>query len=791
MKSPLSSFRGIGSAVSLAVTLCCLALLPYGSASAQAPAVPPTFQSIYTSLDNYLTNFNTTLNAGPVVNTALLGTGNLKNANANAGPQLVNSTAGVALQLQELKSMGVQAIMVEVGFPVLYAPFLTSQGQSYTQFVAFYQQVASMVRAAGLKLIVENDTLLSADAQAGWTTAPFYATLNWTEYQQARAQMALTVAQTMQPDYLVVLEEPDTEAANTGQTNVNTPSGATSMLTQELASVQAADLPNMKVGAGVGTWLSGYLAFIQDFVALPVNFIDMHVYPVNDNLLPNAMQIAATAAAAGKPVAMTECWMWKVSNSELGVLSPDTVRGRDPFSFWAPLDALFIQTMQNMGHHTQMLFMDPFNSEDYTAYLPYDAATENLSPTAILDQQSAQAVTNMGLAMYTSTATSFYASLVSPADKVPPSVPAGVTGVSANPTTATVSWIVSTDNVGVAGYYVLRNGSTVATTANVYFQDTGLTEGTTYTYTIEAFDLGGNISAPSLRVTVTTKDTTPPTPPGNLVAIAVSSQMVTLTWSPSVDNAGISSYIVSSGTSVATLAVAGHAPATPTSYTISSLTAGTTYYFGVEAEDADGNISTMSTIVSVTTPKPPAAPTGLVATAVSPSAIGLTWNASVGGGLPILNYRVYRGTTNANLVQLAIVLVISYTDSTVTPGTTYYYAVEAADTGSDLSPMSAIVSATTLALPEAPTSLMAISPAGTQVNLSWLAGKGGLPVASYDVFRGSSPSNLTSLKVIGATPASTTDTTVTAGATYYYAIQETDTGGNISPMSIVVGITTP
>jgi len=48
--------------------------------------------------------------------------------------------------------------MVEVGFPVLWAPFLTSQGQSYSAFAAYYQGVATAVRQAGLKLVVENDT---------------------------------------------------------------------------------------------------------------------------------------------------------------------------------------------------------------------------------------------------------------------------------------------------------------------------------------------------------------------------------------------------------------------------------------------------------------------------------------------------------------------------------------------------------------------------------------------------------------------------------------------------------
>ena len=242
-----------------------LALVPFGNALAQAPAPPPTFQDLYSSLNTYLNSFNTTLNAEPLSQYPFSATGNLKNANGNVGPQLVNSGSmgAIELQLQELKAMGVRAVMVEVGFPMLYEPFLTSQGQSYSQYVTFYQQVAAAVRAAGLKLIIENDTLLTNDDQAGWNAAPFYATLNWTQYQQARAQTAVTVAQTMQPDYLVLLQEPTTEADNSGQTQANTPSGSAALLSQILAGVQQAGVPGMKVGAGTGTTQTNFMQYIQ------------------------------------------------------------------------------------------------------------------------------------------------------------------------------------------------------------------------------------------------------------------------------------------------------------------------------------------------------------------------------------------------------------------------------------------------------------------------------------------------------------------------------------------------
>ncbi len=323
MKNILS-FTAARRDTALFVAFTVFPLLLCSEARAQAPPVPPVFQDLYGLLNTYLSGFNTTLNASPASQYPTIATGNLKNANANAGPQLVNSgsMAGITLQLQELKAMGAKAVMVEVGFPMLYEPFLTSQGQTYSQFVAFYQQVGAAVHAAGMKLIVENDTLLVNDVQAGWNAAPFYATLNWTQYQEARAQTAVTVAQTMQPDYLVLLEEPTTEADNSGQTQANTPTGSAALLTQLISSAQQAGVSGMKLGAGTGTAQANFMQFIQSYVALPLDYIDMHIYPVNRSFLPNALQISNAAAAAGKPVSMSECWLWKVRDSELNVLTP-------------------------------------------------------------------------------------------------------------------------------------------------------------------------------------------------------------------------------------------------------------------------------------------------------------------------------------------------------------------------------------------------------------------------------------------------------------------------------------
>ena len=89
-------------------------------------------------------------------------------------------------------------------------------------------------------------------------------------------------------------------------------------------------------------------------------------------------------------------------------------------------------------------------------------------------------------------------------DTTPPSVPSNlaVTGVTAS--SASLSWSASTDNVGVAGYRVYRNGVQVGTASGTTFTDTGLSAATQYAYTVAAYDAAGNVSAQSAGISATT-----------------------------------------------------------------------------------------------------------------------------------------------------------------------------------------------------------------------------------------------------------------------------------------------
>jgi hypothetical protein len=93
-----------------------------------------------------------------------------------------------------------------------------------------------------------------------------------------------------------------------------------------------------------------------------------------------------------------------------------------------------------------------------------------------------------------------------PPDTTPPSVPAGLATTAIGSNEIDLVWNASTDNVGVAGYRVYRDGVLVRTTAATSVADTGLAPSTGYSYTIAAFDYANNASAetaPPLMVSTT------------------------------------------------------------------------------------------------------------------------------------------------------------------------------------------------------------------------------------------------------------------------------------------------
>jgi beta-glucanase (GH16 family) len=185
-------------------------------------------------------------------------------------------------------------------------------------------------------------------------------------------------------------------------------------------------------------------------------------------------------------------------------------------------------------------------------------------------------------------------------DAKAPSVPTGLSATPVSSSRINLKWNPSSDNVGVKGYRVFRDGVRIATTSSTSYAATGLSPSTTYSFKVAAFDAAGNTSSRSTAVSQTTfppPDTTAPSTPTDLNISIVSTSNVTLTWKDSADNVGVAGYQVFRDNSVI-------ATVQGTSFTQAGLIPGTSYSYQVSAFDAAGNHSSRSPAVSVTIPKP-------------------------------------------------------------------------------------------------------------------------------------------------------------------------------------------
>jgi hypothetical protein len=124
------------------------------------------------------------------------------------------------------------------------------------------------------------------------------------------------------------------------------------------------------------------------------------------------------------------------------------------------------------------------------------------------------------------------------ADTTPPSAPAGITASAVSSTQINLSWMASSDNVGVTGYRIYRNGTQLATTAGTSSANTGLTPSTAYTYAVSAIDAAGNASAKSPQVSATTQAATATTAPTGSV-MPISPATSGLIWDDTYKRLGV------------------------------------------------------------------------------------------------------------------------------------------------------------------------------------------------------------------------------------------------------------
>lgn len=186
------------------------------------------------------------------------------------------------------------------------------------------------------------------------------------------------------------------------------------------------------------------------------------------------------------------------------------------------------------------------------------------------------------------------------ADTVAPTAATNLTVTGTTSSTVSLSWTASTDNVAVTSYDIYMNGSlkTSISSSNGTATITGLTASTVYSFYVIAKDAAVNSSPASNTANGTTTiaiaDTQNPTAPTNLAVTGSSSSTVSLSWTASTDNVGVTSYDVYVNSAFKST-VSG------TTALVNGLTPSTTYSFYVIAKDAAQNSSSQSNAVNGTT----------------------------------------------------------------------------------------------------------------------------------------------------------------------------------------------
>ena len=110
---------------------------------------------------------------------------------------------------------------------------------------------------------------------------------------------------------------------------------------------------------------------------------------------------------------------------------------------------------------------------------------------------------------YSNASTALSVTTNSAPDTTPPSAPTNLTSPSKTTTSVSLSWSASTDNTGVTGYKIYKDGIEVGTAVGTTYTVSGLTASTAYSFTVKAYDAAGNYSNASTALSVTTNSNVP------------------------------------------------------------------------------------------------------------------------------------------------------------------------------------------------------------------------------------------------------------------------------------------
>ncbi len=420
-------------------------------------------------------------------------------------------------------------------------------------------------------------------------------------------------------------------------------------------------------------------------------------------------------------------------------------------------------------------------------------------------------------------------------DTEAPTAPSSLAASNITENTIDLNWTASTDNVGVTGYDVYRNGSLIGNSTNTSYQATGLTANTSYSFYVIAKDAAGNSSAQSNTVNATTAapDTTAPSAPTGLASSNVTDSSVDLNWNASTDNVAVTGYDVYQGGS-------NIASVTGTSYQATGLSANTAYTFTVRAKDAAGNVSGDSNTVNVTTDSTPVTYCSSQSTNTNDEYISRvqlntidntsgaqfysdftgistsltkgnqytititpTWTGQVysegysvwidynkNGDFTDAGEQVFtQSATQTTPVSGSFTIPAGATETTTRMRVSMSYNAIPSSCGNftygEVEDYTVVIAAAgpDTEAPSNPTGLTASNTTETTTDLSWTASTDNVGVTGYDVYQGGT-------NIASVTGTSYQATGLTANTSYSFTVRAKDAAGNVSGDSNTANVTT-
>ncbi len=331
-------------------------------------------------------------------------------------------------------------------------------------------------------------------------------------------------------------------------------------------------------------------------------------------------------------------------------------------------------------------------------------------------------------------------------DVTPPTTPTlnsptGVTSVSVN-----LVWSTSTDNIGVTGYDIFRNGSLIAsTTGATSYTVTNLSPSTAYTFVVKAKDAAGNISSASNSQTITTSSANATSYCSSFASSAagenISKVVISYTGNISFATTGYEDFTyVTAGVIIGTTVPIEITPNWPTGFVSN---AGYNYSVWIDYNKNNRFDDLGEKVFSVTASKE---------TLISGS---FTVPTTVMLGSTRVRVSMSDATQNATLSPCG----------SVSPGQVEDYTVV----------ISSNVASSDVTPPTAPV-LTASGISSTTVNLSWTAATDNVGVTSYDIFQGSTLIKNTTAKTYAVTG-------LLANSNYSFTVKAKDAAGNSSVAS--------